>query len=162
MQKPLVELITPSSAEELEAARQIIDEYVDSLPGTVREYETASRAEPLPGEFAQPQGILFLAFVDGEVAGCCAMRPLDLADFPNACEMKRLYVRARFRGLGLGRQLVEATLDAARMSQYASIFLDTIDEMESARALYKDVGFRETAPFRHSPSMDTQYLEAKL
>ena len=159
--KPIVELITPSSVKELEAAREIIDEYVGTLPDAVRELEMAS-GTALPGEFAQPQGILLLAIVDGAVAGCCGLRPLDLSDYPNACEMKRLYVRTAFRGFGLGRQLAEAVMDAARMSQYASIFLDTLDEMESARALYKDLGFREAPAYSHSPLTDAVYLQARL
>ena len=91
--------------------------------------------EGLPGDYSAPRGALLLATVDGKVAGCCALRPLDTADCPNAAEMKRLYVRDAFRGMGLGRQLVEATLDAARQAGYASVLLVTLADMEAARTL---------------------------
>ncbi len=127
----------------------------------------------LPGEYAEPRGTLLLALVDpvnvsedagrqaptlqradgtlAHVAGCCALRPLDSADYPNAAEMKRLYVRPGFRGLGLGRQLAEAILDAARSAGYGCVLLDTLDDMESARALYEDLGFAEVPPYYHNP-----------
>jgi putative acetyltransferase len=116
----------------------------------------------LPGEYAPPRGDLLLALVDGEVAGCCALRPLDAADYPNAAEMKRLYVRKAFRGLGLGRQLAEAMLDAAREAGYSSVLLDTLDEMEAARALYQELGFEEIPPYYHNPIAGAHYLKADL
>jgi ribosomal protein S18 acetylase RimI-like enzyme len=96
------------------------------------------------------------------VAGCCALRPLDAADYPNAAEMKRLYVRPAFRGMGLGRQLAEAILDAARGAGYACVLLDTLDDMESARALYEDLGFVEVPPYYHNPIAGSHYLRVEL
>jgi predicted GNAT family acetyltransferase len=78
------------------------------------------------------------------VAGCCALRPIDNVDYANAAEMKRLYVRKAFRGFGLGRQLAEAILDAARAAGYHSVLLDTLDEMEAARQLYASKRLRPT------------------
>ena len=92
-----------------------------------------------------------MARVDGQVAGCCALRPLDTVDFPNACEMKRLYVRPAFRGLGLGRALAEAIMDVARLNAYDHVLLDTLDDMEAARTLYEDLGFVEIPPYYHNP-----------
>ena len=100
--------------------------------------------------------------VDDEVAGCCALRPLDAVDYPNACEMKRLYVRKAFRGFGLGRQLVEAMLDAARQAGYSAVLLDTLDEMEAARALYEDLGFVNIPPYYHNPIAGARYLKAEI
>ena len=90
------------------------------------------------------------------------LRPLDTADYPNAAEMKRLYVRKAFRGFGLGRQLAEAALDAARAKGYACVLLDTLDEMESARALYADFGFVEIPPYYHNPIPGAHYLKADI
>jgi ribosomal protein S18 acetylase RimI-like enzyme len=116
----------------------------------------------LPGEYAAPRGALFLATVDGETAGCVALRPLDSADYPNAAEMKRLYVRKAFRGFGLGRQLADAVLDAARQAGYACVLLDTLDDMEAARALYGDLGFEAIPPYYHNPIAGAHYLKADL
>ncbi|MBV2163435.1 MAG: GNAT family N-acetyltransferase [Comamonas sp.] len=116
----------------------------------------------LPGDYAPPRGALLLAWVDGSPAGCCALRPLDTSDYPNAAEMKRLYVRKAFRGFGLGRHLAEATLDAARQAGYASVLLDTLDDMEAARALYAELGFEEIPPYYHNPVVGAHYLKTDI
>lgn len=116
----------------------------------------------LPGDYAPPRGALLLAWVDGSPAGCCALRPLDTSDYPNAAEMKRLYVRKVFRGFGLGRHLAEATLDAARQAGYASVLLDTLDDMEAARALYAELGFEEIPPYYHNPVVGAHYLKTDI
>ncbi|RYF72824.1 MAG: GNAT family N-acetyltransferase, partial [Comamonadaceae bacterium] len=96
------------------------------------------------------------------VAGCCALRPLDAVDYPNAAEMKRLFVRPGFRGLGIGRQLVEAMLDLARAAAYDCVLLDTLDDMEAARSLYEEVGFSEVPPYYHNPIAGAHYLRVEL
>ena len=103
-----------------------------------------------------------LALVDGEVAGCCGLRALDSVDYPNAAEMKRLYVRKAFRRFGLGRQLAEAMLDTARMAGYHSVLLDTLDDMESARGLYAELGFLDIPPYYHNPVSGAHYLKVDL
>ena len=105
---------------------------------------------------------MLLAWVDGCPAGCCALRPLDASDYPNAAEMKRLYVRKAFRGFGLGRHLAEKILDIARLAGYASVLLDTLDDMEAARALYAELGFEEIPPYYHSPIEGSHYLKADI
>lgn len=114
------------------------------------------------GDYAPPRGALLLAWVDDAVAGCCALRPMDATDYPNAAEMKRLYVRKAFRGLGLGRQLAEAILDEARRAGYSCVLLDTLDDMEAARALYEDLGFVEIPPYYHNPHAGAHYLKVAL
>jgi len=116
----------------------------------------------LPGEYGPPRGALLLALVHEALTGCCALRPLDAADYPNACEMKRLYVLPVFRKLGVGRQLAEAILERARLIGYDCVLLDTLDEMESARALYRDLGFVEIAPYYHNPIEGAHYLKIDL
>ena len=87
---------------------------------------------------------------------------MDAADYPNAAEMKRLFVRPAFRRLGLGRQLAQWTLDAARQAGYSSVLLDTLDDMEAARALYQDLGFEDIPPYYHNPIAGSHYLKADL
>lgn len=161
-QIPLLRLAAPGTAEELEAARELFREYARSLGVDLGFQQFDQELAELPGVYAAPRGALLLAAVDGEVAGCCALRPLDTADYPNACEMKRLYVRKAFRGFGLGRQLAEAMLDAARQAGYACVLLDTLDEMEAARALYVELGFHEIPPYYHNPIPGAHYLKADL
>jgi ribosomal protein S18 acetylase RimI-like enzyme len=159
-QIPLAELITPSSPEEIEAVRGLIREYAQSLGVDLCFQSIDDELAALPGEYAAPRGALFMAVIDGKPAGCVALRPLDAADYPNAAEMKRLYVRDRYRGSGLGRELAQAVLDAAMEAGYSSVLLDTLDDMEAARGLYEDLGFREIPPYYHNPIPGAHYLKA--
>lgn len=159
---PVIEQVAADGGEALEAVRVIFREYAESLGIDLSFQDFERELQQLPGDYASPRGALLLASVDGVVAGCCALRPLDAVDYPNAAEMKRLYVRKAFRGLGLGRQLVEQTLDAARVGGYACVLLDTLSDMEAARALYDDLDFVEIPPFYLSPIAGAHYLKVDL
>jgi GNAT superfamily N-acetyltransferase len=159
---PAIEFRTPRSADELALTRQIFSEYALQLGVDLCFQDFAAELEDLPGDYDAPLGALLLAWVDGELAGCCALRPLHAVDYANAAEMKRLYVRKPFRRFGLGRQLAEAVLDAARAAGYHCVLLDTLDDMESARALYTDLGFVEIPPYYHNPIAGAHYLKVDL
>lgn len=90
------------------------------------------------------------------------MRALDNFDYANSCEIKRLYVRPQYRCLGLGRILNHNILDQARQSGFAYVLLETLDDMEAARALYDDLGFEEIAPYYFNPIPTAHYLKARL
>ncbi len=157
-----IQFITPAGPHEWAATREIFREYANSLAIDLCFQNFDAELKNLPGDYAEPRGMLLLAMIEQQIAGCCALRPLDNVDYPNACEMKRLYVRKPFRGQGLGRQLVEVILDAARRSGYGCVLLDTLDDMEAARALYKDLGFEEIPPYYHSPIVGAHYLKVTI
>ena len=159
---PHVQLMTPVSAVDLAATSGIFREYAISLGFDLCFQDFEGEIANLPGDYASPRGALLLAKVNDEVAGCCALRPLDSSDYVNAAEMKRLYVRPAFRGLGLGRQLAEAILDEARMGGYDSVLLDTLNDMEIARAMYEELGFKEIPPYYHNPLAGAHYLKVNL
>jgi ribosomal protein S18 acetylase RimI-like enzyme len=159
---PTLTLSPPTNPEDLEALRGLFREYAQQLGVDLCFQNFDDELAQLPGDYALPRGQLLIARVDGAVAGCCALRPLDSSDYPNASEMKRLYVRRAFRGFGLGRQLAEATLDAARQAGYACVLLDTLDDMESARALYADLGFVEIPPYYYNPVPGANYLKVDI
>ena len=142
--------------------REIFEEYAAGLGVTLDFQDFEAELASLPGDYAAPRGALLLALIEGQVAGCCALRPIDNVDYANAAEMKRLYVRKAFRGFGLGRQLAEAILDAARAAGYHSVLLDTLDEMEAARQLYAELGFEEITPYYHTPLQGAHYLKVDL
>lgn len=161
-QRPLIRAITATDLEDLEAARAIFREYAQGLGVDLCFQDFEQELQDLPGDYAPPRGTLLLATIEGSLAGCCALRPLDAVDYPNAAEMKRLYVRKAFRGFGLGRLLAEATLDAARQGGYASVLLDTLSDMEAARALYDELGFVAIPPYYHNPLPGAHYLKVDL
>jgi putative acetyltransferase len=160
--RPSIRLNTPFSVKEIELTREIFAEYAEQLGVDLQFQNFAAELADLPGDYSPPRGTLLLAWVDGALAGCCALRQIDSVDYPNAAEMRRLYVRKAFRGFGLGRQLAEAVLDAARASGYHSVLLDTLDDMESARALYVELGFEEIPPYYHNPLSGAHYLKVDL
>ncbi len=162
MPPPSIQLITPSTPEQLAAVRLLFTEYAEQLGIDLCFQNFEAELTELPGQYSAPNGALLIAVVDGELAGCCALRPIDSVDYPNAAEMKRLFVRKAFRRFGLGRQLAEAVLEAARMAGYRSVLLDTLDDMESARALYAELGFMEIPPYYHNPIAGAHYLKADL
>jgi ribosomal protein S18 acetylase RimI-like enzyme len=152
----------PAGHADWALTREIFLEYASTLQVDLCFQDFEEELADLPGEYSAPRGALLLAWVDGQLAGCCALRPLDSSDYANAAEMKRLYVRKPFRGLGLGRMLTEGILDAARHAHYSCVLLDTLDDMESARALYEDLGFTEIPPYYHNPYAGAHYLKVDL
>lgn len=159
-EQPVLEIA--STPEELDAVRQLFQAYADQLGVDLCFQNFAQELRELPGEYAAPRGALLVARVGNAMAGCCALRPLDAADYPNAAEMKRLFVRPAYRGLGLGRLLAEGILDAARQGGYDCVLLDTLDDMEAARALYEELGFEEVPPYYFNPIAGAHYLKADL
>lgn len=155
-------MFEPDTPQHWQATRGIFAEYGASLGIDLSFQDFDAELRTLPGEYAPPRGMILLATVNGEIAGCCALRPLDGSDYPNASEMKRLYVRPAFRRLGLGRRLAERVLDGARVHGYDHVLLDTLDDMEAARTLYEDLGFVEIPPYYHNPVAGAHYLLATL
>jgi ribosomal protein S18 acetylase RimI-like enzyme len=159
---PRVQLLVPQSSEQLEATRAIFREYAQGLGVDLCFQNFEAELASLPGEYSAPRGALLLATIDGELAGCGALRELPDVDYPNACEMKRLYVRSRFRGFGLGRILAQALMDQAVRAGYSVMLLDTLDDMEAARGLYEALGFEEIPPYYYNPIPGAHYLKAQL
>ena len=159
---PVVEILCVQDGELLAEARRIFKDYANSLDVDLCFQSFDAEVEGLPGEYAAPGGHLLLALVDGVVAGCGAFRALPGCDYPNACEMKRLYVRPPFRSFGLGRLLVQALLDEAKRAAYSAVLLDTLDDMEAARGLYASFGFVEIPPYYFNPIAGAHYLKADI
>jgi putative acetyltransferase len=157
-----IEVLTPATPELFDETRHIFREYAHGLGVDLCFQNFDAELAALPGEYAAPHGALLLAFVDGALAGCGAMRPLADVDYANACEMKRLYVRRAFRGFGLGRLLTQALIDRATQAGYSAMLLDTLDDMEAARGLYASFGFHEIPPYYFNPIAGAHYLKAEL
>lgn len=156
------QLRTPETESEMDSVRTLFTEYAVSLGIDLCFQNFSTELAGLPGDYVPSRGALLTAHSYGTLIGCCALRPLDSVDYPNACEMKRLFVRPAFRGRGLGRVLAEAIMDAARQADYTHILLDTLTEMASARALYEDLGFVEVPPYYYNPIEGAHYLMARL
>jgi ribosomal protein S18 acetylase RimI-like enzyme len=159
---PEIQLISPESPAQWEATRLILRDYAQSLPIDLCFQNFEQELASLPGEYAGPQGLMLLALVDGQVAGCGGFRPLADVDYANACEMKRLYVRPAFRRFGLGRSLTQALIERASGAGYSCMLLDTLDDMEAARGLYESLGFVDIPPYYYNPIAGAHYLKVEL
>jgi putative acetyltransferase len=151
-------IVPADGAERIRHARSLFEEYAASLGIDLCFQGFDEELTTLPGNYAPPAGRLLLAIQGDEVAGCVALRRLE----SEICEMKRLYVRPPFQGLGIGRMLVERVIEEARDAGYRRMQLDTLPTMISARALYRRMGFHEIAPYRSNPVEGVTFLELDL
>lgn len=153
-----VVLTRADTPELLAVVRDLFQEYALDL-GIDLEYQGfAAELATLPAPYGPPHGALFIAYVDGEVAGCAALRPLG----NGVGEMKRLYVRPLHRKLGVGNHLIDAIIGAARQADFHILRLDTLPSMTSAQALYRKLGFIETPPYNDNHLPGTRFFALEL
>lgn len=151
--------ISQATNEEIQKARGLFEEYAAGIGISLCFQNFDQELKNLPGDYASPDGRLLLARENGELAGCIAMRKLE----PGVCEMKRLFVRPAFRGLGLGRTLVQSIINEARNLGYTHMRLDTLPgRMETAIALYRSLGFTEIGPYCENPVEGAKFMELDL
>ena len=155
MSKELLQIVEVKTKDELLEVKKLFEEYASSLEISLDFQDFDRELVNLPGDYAPPDGCLLIASLEGEVAGCVALRKFNAS----ICEMKRLYSRPQFRGLRIGRTLCEAVIDRARKIGYERMRLDTLPSMETAKTLYISLGFREIEPYRYNPVEGTSFME---
>ncbi|QGZ95050.1 GNAT family N-acetyltransferase [Terricaulis silvestris] len=152
--------ITSFTATDLPAITQLFRAYAASLPIDLGYQGFDGELASLPGKYAPPAGALLIARdANGAALGCVAMRPLHQEA---VCEMKRLYVAPEGRGMGLGKQLAHAIIEAACAAGHHEMRLDTLSTMHEAQTLYRALGFVEIAPYYDSPIEGTVFMSLKL
>ena len=155
----MLTFVQAETAAQFDQARELWREYAAWLEIDLCFQNFEEELVGLPGRYAEPEGRLWLALSDDQLAGCIALR--NIAE--GVCEMKRLYVRPQFRGLGLGRRLTAALIEEARQIGYARMRLDTLpSRMKEAINVYRSAGFTEIEPYYHNPVADAVYMELKL
>lgn len=143
----------------------LFQEYTDMLvrespafAGYLKIQHYDAELDDLRGKYGLPGGRLYLARVDGAAAGCVALRRLDEA----RCELKRMYVRPRYRAQGISAALMDRILADAREIGYKKLLLDTLPFLTTAIAMYRRRGFVEIASYNDSPLPETIYMELEL
>lgn len=155
----MIEIFQAETAEMIEEARKLFREYEVWLGLKLCFQNFDEEVAALPGKYALPEGRLFLAFSDQSLAGCIALRKLE----EGVCEMKRLFVKEDFRGIGLGKKLIEKLIEEARLVGYKKMRLDTYPpKMAKAVNIYHSHGFREISPYYHNPYGKTLFMELDL
>ena len=112
----------------------------------------------LEKKYGLPYGRLYLVYYNNEVAGCIGLKKIDKKN----CEMKRLYVRPKFRGKQIGEQLIEKIIKAAKEIGYSYMLLDTLPFLKGAIYLYKKYGFYEISSYNNSPMKTSIYMKLDL
>jgi len=154
-----VNIVQAQSPEDIDRTRELFEEYVAWLGINLCFQNFEKELAELPGEYVPPTGRLFLAFDGDQISGCVALRGLG----DGVCEVKRLYVRPEFRGKGLGRELTQAVIDAAREIGYERMRLDTLPgKMDTALTMYRSLGFQEIEAYYHNPVAGATFMELSL
>ena len=154
------EIIEASTADEYRAAVGLFNEYIASLDFDLDFQNVDHELTILPTMYGPPTGRLFLVKAKGEFVGCAALRRIEKE---TTCELKRMYLRPEFRGLGIGKALMEQSLSCARSLGYTVMKLDTIGyKMPWAVKLYESYGFRETTPYNYNPHEGVLYFEREI
>jgi len=154
----MIEIFEVKTEKDIELVRELFAEYTDSLGIDLGFQNFEEELANLPGCYARPEGCILLARYNEEIVGCVALRKLS----NGICEGKRLYVRPQFRGLKIGRKLVEAIIAEARKIGYTRMRGDTLTSMKAAQGLYASLGFKEIKPYCHNPIEGAKFIELKL
>jgi predicted N-acetyltransferase YhbS len=154
----LLEIKQVSTKEQINTARRIFKEYEKYIGVDLKFQNFKKELENLKSEYSPPKGCILLAFFDGDIVGCVALREFK----SQICEMKRLYVKNEFRGKGIGKTLVELVIQKAKEVGYSHMRLDTLSFMKEAIALYYRFGFKEIKPYRYNPIPGAQFFELNL
>ena len=157
----MLKIAPASAAQDLEEVRILFGEYSGLVADALCFQNFDHELETLPGAYAPPWGALLIARDEasaGAAAGCVALRRIDAG----TGEMKRMYVRDRYRGRGLGRKLAIAAIEEAKQRNHARLVLDTLPKLTAAIALYRDLGFRECAPYLPAPTPGALCFELRI
>ncbi|PZR27345.1 MAG: GNAT family N-acetyltransferase [Citrobacter freundii] len=118
--------------------RNALEEFGANHPGTV--YYDAS-TDALYELFREPGSGYFVATKDEELLGGGGIFPT--AGLPgDTCELVKMYLRPDARGTGLGKKLIETSLDFARNAGYKNVYLETMPELKPALKVYEKFGFK--------------------
>ena len=154
----IVEFKHITGQDMIEEIKRLFLEYARSLKIDLAFQNFDAELNTLPGKYGPPDGALILALVDGKGAGCIALRKIS----EGICEMKRLYVRDDYRGLGIGKKLITMIIEETGKLGYSFMRLDTLPTMEKAQDLYMSFGFYDIEPYVYNPIKGTRFLELKL
>jgi len=142
----------------ISSARKLIEEYSASLGIDLSFENFEQEIAEFPAHYTRPEGRVLVAVERGEAVGVVCLRRLSA----RVCELKRMYVKPKFRGRGIGRLLATRAIREAREIGYARVRLDTLSKLKEAVSLYGSLGFKEIGPYRVNPNKGVVFLELNL
>lgn len=150
--------------DEIDAIKELFIEYREKLVNTYSHIEGVNfcfisfkeELNSLSEIYKLPKGRLYIAKYNNEIAGCVALKPID----NKLCEVKRLYVKKEFRGLGIGKLLMDTVIKDAKELNYKTITLETFKSLEVAVHIYYKLGFRKIE--KNDKALDANILYMEL
>ncbi len=151
-------IVTARTPEHYQIAIGLFSEYARGLGIDLSFQNFEKELETIPQMYGPPEGELFLIENNGDFTGCAAIRKLN----HSTCELKRMYIQPQYRGLKLGKQLMDVALQTAVNLGYEYMKLDSLRRLTPALKLYQKYGFQEIEPYNFNPEDDVVYFERKL
>lgn len=148
-----------TSDDHFAMAAQLFKEYASQIGIGLEFQNFEEEVRNLERQYARPQGVIYLIFdLKGAAIGCFGIRKLE----STIAELKRMYVKPKFRGRGIGREMLKKSKDIGRQLEYQKMRLDTLSTMHAAIALYETMGFYEIDAYRYNPIPGAKYFEVDL
>ena len=133
-----IRLIKPTDNPFLaKIVKDTLAEFGANHPGTVY-YDSSTDA--LYELFQTPRSVYYVAEMDGEVVGGGGIYPTDALP-EDTCELVKMYLLPHARGTGLGRRLIEMSIQFAKDNGYRNVYLETMPELKQALNVYAKFGF---------------------
>jgi GNAT superfamily N-acetyltransferase len=146
------------TGEDFQIGRKLFEEYAALLQVDLSFQNFSEELASIDQQYHKPSGGLILAFCEGEPAGCAGVRNLA----PETAELKRMFVKDKYRGHKIGVSLLQQTIELSKALNYKKLRLDTLENMIRAQALYHSFGFKEIPSYRFNPLAGTIYMEKDL
>jgi len=148
-----------TSTEAYKIALELIKEYVAQLGVDLSFQNIHQEIQNIEQQYARPEGVMIIVYTDNEKAiGCFGIRAFE----ESICELKRMYLKKEYQGLGIGKELLAKSLELGKALGYKKMRLDTLPSMQAAIGLYKNMGFYEIPAYRFNPIEGTKYFEIVL
>ena len=150
--------ITVEAPDSLEA-RWCVGEYFRELADRFKTgFDPAKSISANTDELTPPAGVFVIARLAGQPIGCGALKVKGR----HVGEIKRMWIRADARGLGIGRRLLESLEKRAREFGLRTLRLETNRALKEAQALYRQCGYRDVAPFNNEPYAHHWFEKTKI
>jgi ribosomal protein S18 acetylase RimI-like enzyme len=153
-----LQYITPSNETQLQDAIQLFNEYANSLNISLDFQNFKQELNIINSMYGSPTGCLLLVYDNQQAIACAAYRKIG----EGICELKRMYIKPNYRGVGIGKKLLHLLCEKAVINGYHTMRLDTLETMLPAISLYHKNGFYDIDAYYHNPNQGVVYMEKKL
>ena len=139
MENVFIRTIQPGDNKALAViVRNTLAEFGANHPGTVY-YDPTT--DTLYQVFQKERSIYYVALINNEIVGGAGIYPTD--GLPSdTCELVKMYLLPKARGAGLGRELINRSLEFAKSAGYKKVYLESMPELTKALGIYEKFGFK--------------------